>query len=306
MTARWTHDNIPAQTGRVAIVTGANSGIGLEAARALAHKGATVVFACRNEAKAQAAMADIRAGVDGADLRFIPLDLADLESVAAFASTATEQLDRLDLLINNAGVMVPPEGRTKQGFELQFGVNHLGHFALTAQLFDLLAKTEGSRVVNLSSMAHRFGSMDFDDLDFESRGYSANAAYGQSKLANLLFTRELARRARAAGVDVTVTAAHPGWTATNLQQHSSVFQFLSPVVGMKPQKGALPTLRAAIDPAAQSGDYFGPKGLMEIRGWPVKVDTTPAAKSDADAARLWEVSEARTGVRFEVGQLANA
>jgi NAD(P)-dependent dehydrogenase (short-subunit alcohol dehydrogenase family) len=247
-------------------------------------------------------MADIHAGVPDADLRFIPLDLADLESVSAFATAAREQLERLDLLINNAGVMIPPEGKTKQGFELQFGVNHLGHFALTAQLFELLAATEGSRVVNLSSMAHRFGSMDFDDLDFQTRGYNASAAYGQSKLANLLFTRELARRVADAGLGVRVTAAHPGWTQTNLQRHSGVFSFLNPFLAMPTPRGALPTLRAAVDPDAAPGDYYGPKGFMEVRGWPTKVGTTAAAASDADAARLWQVSEERTGVTFDVAR----
>jgi NAD(P)-dependent dehydrogenase (short-subunit alcohol dehydrogenase family) len=262
MTSKWTQNDIPDQTGKVAIVTGANSGIGL--------------------------------------------DLADLDQVRTFAAAVHERFDRLDLLINNAGVMVPPTSTTKQGFELQLGVNHLGHFALTGLLLDLLLASAGARVVNVSSMAHRQGKMEFDDLDFEARGYKPWLAYGQSKLANLLFTFELGRKLEAAGAKLTVAAAHPGWTQTNLQKNAGLFRLLNPVVAMSPLGGALPTLRAATDPSVRTGDYFGPGGFMEMRGAPVRVGTTKAARSEADAARLWAVSEQRTGVSYDLPGVASA
>ncbi|MDJ0865942.1 MAG: oxidoreductase [Myxococcota bacterium] len=302
MSQDWTANDIPDQSGRVAIVTGANSGIGLETARELARKGAHVVLACRSRARAEEALADIRAGLPDARVEFMELDLADLEQVRAFAAAAHERFDRLDLLINNAGVMIPPASKTKQGYELQLGVNHIGHFALTGLLLDLLLATDGARVVNVSSTAHRVGRMNFDDLDFEARGYRASAAYGQSKLANLLFTAELARRLEAAGASVLVAAAHPGWTQTNLQQHSSAFQLLNPFFGMQPLGGALPTLRAATAPDVEAGDYLGPRGWFEMRGAPTKVGRSRAARSRADAERLWEVSEQRSGVEFELAR----
>ena len=228
------------------------------------------------------------------------LDLADLEQVREFAAAALERFDRIDLLINNAGVMIPPQSKTKQGFELQFGVNHLGHFALTGLLLDRIMETPNARIVNVSSQAHRQGKMDFDDLDFESRGYKRIAAYGQSKLANLLFTFELARLLERHGSKVAVAAAHPGWTQTNLQQHSGLVRWLNPMFGMDPPGGALPTLRAATAPDVVTGDYYGPRGFYEMRGAPKKVGTTKAAKSEDDARRLWSVSEDRTGVRYSV------
>ena len=304
MAQAWTARDIPDQRGRVAIVTGANSGIGLETARELARCGARVLLACRSEARADEALADLRGELPSAEVEFLALDLADLDQVRACAADVRERSERLDLLINNAGVMIPPESRTKQGFELQFGVNHIGHFALTGLLLDLLLATDGARVVNVSSTAHRFGRMRFDDLDFDSRGYSGSAAYGQSKLANLLFTAELARRLDAAGSSLLVAAAHPGWTQTNLQQHSSLFQRLNPFFGMQPSGGALPTLRAATAPDVEPGDYYGPNGLFEVRGTPVKVARSKAAENAADAARLWEVSEQRSGVKFELQRAA--
>ena len=306
MATSWSRDDIPDQSGRIAIVTGANSGIGLEAARELARNGAHVVLACRSEAKANEAIGDIRAELPDANVEFMELDLADLDQVRQFAAAVHERFDHLDLLINNAGVMVPPESRTEQGFELQLGVNHLGHFALTGLLLDLLISTGGARIVNVSSTAHKLGRMDFDDLDFETRGYSASAAYGQSKLANLLFTYELGRKLQASGSGLVVAAAHPGWTQTNLQQHSNVFQMLNPFFGMRPPGGALPTLRAATDPDVKTGDYYGPDGWFEMRGAPKKVPSTNASHSRPDAERLWKVSEARTGVHFDFGVATTA
>ncbi|PRP97901.1 putative ketoacyl reductase [Enhygromyxa salina] len=296
--AKWTHADIPDQTGKLAIVTGANSGIGFEAARALAGRGARVVLACRSVARAERAEAKILAEHGAAELVVMELDLADLDQVRSFAAAARERFERLDLLINNAGVMVPPASTTKQGFELQLGVNHLGHFALTGLVLELLCASPGARVVSVSSQAHRQGRMNFDDLDFEARGYDRMAAYGQSKLANLLFTSELGRRLAAAGLDVIAAAAHPGWTGTNLQQHWKLANLLNPLLGMAPAKGALPTLRAATDPGVKSGDYYGPRGLYQMWGYPKRVSRSRAARSEADARRLWEVSELRTGVHY--------
>ena len=304
MSKEWTLSDIPDQSGRVAIVTGANSGIGLETARELARNGAHVVLACRSQARADEALEDIRSGLPEARIDFMALDLADLDQVRAFAAAVHDRFDRLDLLVNNAGVMVPPASKTKQGYELQFGVNHIGHFALTGLLLDLLVATDGSRVVNVSSLAHRGGHMDFDDLDFDARGYKASAAYSQSKLANLLFTSELARKLEAADARVLVASAHPGWTQTNLQKHSNVFKLLNPFFGMQPIGGALPTLRAATGSDVEAEDYFGPSRFFEMRGAPEKVGRSERAESRPDAERLWEISEQRSGVKFEFGETA--
>lgn len=298
--SRWTFDDIPDQSGRSVIVTGANSGIGFETARALAHKGARVVLACRSLDRGREAMEKIVAETAEAEVTVEQLDLADLRNVEDFAERYETGHDWLDLLILNAGVMVPPASKTAQGFELQFGVNHLGHFALTGALLPLLRATEGARVVVVSSTAAKIGTMRFDDLHFEKRGYSPWPAYGQSKLANQLFVRELQRRLQAAGSSVLVTAAHPGWTMTNLQRTSGMASFFSPFFGMKPPQGALPTLRAATDPRATGGDYYGPDGLFEMRGYPKRVEMARQAKNDSDAARLWEISEELTGVRYEL------
>jgi NAD(P)-dependent dehydrogenase (short-subunit alcohol dehydrogenase family) len=278
-------------SARNVIVTGANSGIGRAAASALAGAGAHVVLAVRDTGKGDAAAA----GMPG-DTEVRRLDLASLDSVREFAAGWGGEID---LLINNAGVMAPPLGRTAQGFELQFGTNHLGHFALT----NLLLEQVTGRVVNVASGAHRIGSIDFDDLNWERRSYSAWRAYGQSKLANLLFTSELQRRLTAAGSPILATAAHPGYAATNLQFHSGrrAIDLLSivgnRVIAQDERAGALPTLYAAVaDVPADS--FAGPDGLMEMRGKPKLVGRSKAAQ-DADAARrLWEVSEELTGVRF--------
>jgi NAD(P)-dependent dehydrogenase (short-subunit alcohol dehydrogenase family) len=293
----WTRDDVPDQAGRVAVVTGANTGIGYETARALAHAGAHVTLACRSRQKGEAAAGRIAAEQPRGRAVFAGLDLADLDSVRDFAEAFTKAQRRLDLLVNNAGVMVPPASRTRQGFELQLGVNHLGHFALTLRLLGLLRATPGCRVVTVSSSAHRLGKMDFDDLDFTARGYDAWAAYGQSKLANLLFTFELQRRFEAEGLEAMAVAAHPGWTGTDLQRHAWYMRWLNRLVAMPPAQGALPTLRAATAPDVRGGDYYGPHGFLEMRGDPVRVGTTEAAKSAEDAARLWRVSEELTGVR---------
>jgi NAD(P)-dependent dehydrogenase (short-subunit alcohol dehydrogenase family) len=297
---RWTENDIPDLSGKVAIVTGANSGIGYETARALAHKGANVVLACRNLEKANKAAEQIRGkGPEGiADV--MELDLGDLDSIHRFATAFRERFERLDLLINNAGIMMPPYGKTAQGFETQFGVNHLGHFALTGLLIDLVVQTPGSRVVTVSSTAHRFGSIDFDDLQWEEKEYRANPAYGQSKLANLLFTYELQRRFQAAGKGTLSVAAHPGWTETNLQQHSGTFSFLNRFFAQDAPMGALPTLYAATGPDVAGGDYYGPAGFMEIRGHPKKVKSNGRSHDQVAADKLWEVSEELTNVTYNL------
>lgn len=294
----WTFHDIPDQTGRRAIVTGANTGIGLETARMLALKGADVVLACRNADKGAAAVARIQAEQPAGRASLALLDLADLDSVATFAADFAATHGRLDLLINNAGVMVPPLGRTKQGFELQFGTNHLGHFALTGRLLPLLLGRAGARVVVVASTAQRRGRIDFEDLNWEQRAYDAWSAYGQSKLANMIFALELARRLLAARSAVRSTAAHPGWTATDLQRTSGIARLLNPLFAMKPADGALPTLRAATDPAAANGSYWGPSGLFEISGPPAAARILDRARDEQVAARLWAVSEELTGVVF--------
>jgi len=288
---------MPNRTDKLTVVTGANSGIGYETARALANKGATVIMACRNQQKGEAAADSIRNEKPKGTVEVMQLDLADLDSVRAFADEFKQRYDRLDLLINNAGIMHPPFGKTKQGFETQFGVNHLGHFALTGLLLDLTMHTPQARIVTVSSAAHRFGRIDFDNLNAE-KGYRANAAYGQSKLANLLFTYELQRKLEAAGSDTIAVAAHPGWTATNLQQHSGLIQFLNRFFAQTPEMGALPTLRAATAPDVQGTDYYGPGKRMEMVGYPKKVQSNGRSHDAAVAAKLWTVSEEMTGVAY--------
>ncbi|MDF1566036.1 MAG: oxidoreductase [Deltaproteobacteria bacterium] len=294
---KWTAEQMKSQQGKRVVVTGANSGIGLEAARQLAHAGAEVILACRSPERGEAAVEQIRAeGPTGTATRRT-LDLADLRSVEAFAASFEGEA-KIDLLILNAGIMMPPErSETRQGFEMQFGVNHLGHFALTGQLLGHLAAE--ARVTVISSGAHRWGAIDFEDPNWRRRRYKRAPSYGQSKLANLLFARELQRRLAQAGSRIQVTAAHPGWTATNLQDESGIFRALNPLLAMKVEQGTLPTLRAATDEALSGGEYVGPDGWMEMRGYPVLVDRSDAAKDDAAAARLWELSEELTGIRYE-------
>jgi NAD(P)-dependent dehydrogenase (short-subunit alcohol dehydrogenase family) len=296
---RWTAEQIGDQTGRVAIVTGANTGIGLEAARELARKGATVTIASRNEGKAENAANNIKRDQPAGDVVVMVLDLADLNSVRIFAREFRGRFDRLDLLVNNAGVMMPPESKTADGFELQFGTNHLGHFALTGVLLDLLLNTEGSRIVNVSSSAHRYGEIDFEDLNWEKRQYKEMASYGQSKLANMLFTLELQKRLEKSGAATLAVSCHPGWTGTDLQRHSGFLRFLNPVFSMKPWQGALPTLYAAVSDEVVGTGYYGPDGFMQMRGYPTLTEPKETAKDLAVAKRLWQESEKMTGVTFD-------
>jgi NAD(P)-dependent dehydrogenase (short-subunit alcohol dehydrogenase family) len=296
-------NHLPDQHGRIAVITGANSGIGLEAARELARAGAHVVMACRDTTKGDAAAATIRKEIASGELDVAALDLASLDSVRAFAERYPH--DRVDLLINNAGVMVPPYTKTADGFELQFGTNHLGHFALSGLLLDKLLATPAARVVTVSSTAHKFGRINFDDLQSE-RSYRRWGAYGQSKLANLLFTFELDRRLRATDADLLSVAAHPGYSATNLQfaaTPSRVERFgsvvLNRVYAQSAERGAMPTLYAATADIP-GGSFVGPDGFQEMRGEPKLVKSTRAARDPETALRLWEVSEQLTGVSFPV------
>jgi NAD(P)-dependent dehydrogenase (short-subunit alcohol dehydrogenase family) len=304
-TAPWTTSDIPDQTGRVAVVTGANTGLGLETARELVAAGASVVLAVRNLDKGKEAAAAISAGQAGADVTLQRLDLSALSSVRDAAEELRARHERIDLLVNNAGVMYTPRSTTADGFELQLGTNHLGHFALTGLLLDRLTASEGSRVVTVASVAHRIlASIHFDDLQLERR-YGRVKGYGQSKLANLLFTYELQRRLVAAGAPTIAVAAHPGGSSTELVRHlpkvilalNSVFE---PVWAQSAAMGALATLRAATDPAVTGGQYYGPGGFQEMRGHPVLVSSTARSHDEDVQRRLWAVSEELTGVTFPV------
>jgi NAD(P)-dependent dehydrogenase (short-subunit alcohol dehydrogenase family) len=305
MSTKWTSDQIPDQSGRTAVVTGANSGLGLETARRLAHAGARVVLACRDTDKGAAALREIEAEVPNASGEVAALDLANLASVRAFGERFTADHDGLDLLINNAGIMAPPRRETADGFEAQLGTNHLGHFALTALLFPAMEQREGARVVTMSSGAHRMGRIEFDDLQ-STRRYKRWRAYGQSKLANLLFAFELDRRLRAAGSSVSSLAAHPGYAATNLQSSAPprfdrlVMAVTNRLLAQSAKMGALPVLYAATQPGLEGGTFIGPDGIAEQRGYPEPVTASRAARDENVARRLWTVSEELTGVSFEL------
>lgn len=296
---KWTEERIGDQAGRVAVVTGANSGIGWEAARALTQKGATVILACRNLEKALNAADQIRRlNPAGAPL-VMALDLSDLHSVRTFADAFLAAYPRLDLLINNAGVMFTPFGKTKQGFEQQFGTNHLGHFALTGLLLERLISTPGARIVTVSSGTHQRGIMNFEDLNSE-QNYSPVGAYAQSKLANLLFAYELQRRLAAAGCSTLSVAAHPGWTHSNLTRNMhAAMRSIDRLLGQTTAMGALPLLYAALAPDVQGGDYIGPGGLQGMRGYPAKGQSSARSHDVADASRLWTISEELTQVAYQ-------
>lgn len=288
----FTEYDVPDQTGRTFIVTGANAGLGFEAARVLAGKGARVLLGCRDRARAEAAMARLEG-----DVVHLPLDLADLDSLRRAADLASAE-SRLDGLINNAGIMFPPLGHTAQGFELQFGVNHLGGFALSALLLPKLAETAGARIVVTASLAHNRGRIDWDDLDARA-SYVRGQRYCDSKLANMLHFTELDRRLRAAGSPVRAMGCHPGVAATELMRHSGPFRLVTPLMGLflnTAARGAWPTLQAATDPAAQGGDYYGPQGLGELRGPSGKARRSARAQDRDLARRLWDVSVALTGI----------
>jgi NAD(P)-dependent dehydrogenase (short-subunit alcohol dehydrogenase family) len=310
----WTAEDIPpgGLAGKTIIVTGGNSGIGFEAARAFAGRGAQIVLACRNPQKAGDAVDRLRAAHADAQVEVLPLDLASLASVRDFAKQFSERHPNLDALCNNAGVMALPLRRTADGFEMQVGTNHLGHFALTGLLLEKLLETPGSRVVNVSSTAHKIGKVDLEDLNFQTRRYRKWPAYGQSKLANLYFTYELQRRLQRAGLAgpgaTLAAAAHPGYAATNLQfvgpqMANSNFmeraaELLNRVASQPASMGCLPTVYAAVHADVEGGGYYGPDGFQEMAGHPTRVASTRRSHDEASAVGLWELSEELTGVRF--------
>ncbi|WP_331728110.1 oxidoreductase [Streptomyces sp. NBC_00158] len=298
---RWTADDIPDQTGRTVLVTGANSGLGYVTARELARRGAHVILTARNADKGRAALNGLRGELPEASAELRPLDLADLDSVRAFA----DALDTpVDVLVNNAGIMMPPRSLTRQGFESQFGTNHLGHFALTGLLLDRLRAGRDPRVVTVTSTLHKNGAIHFDDLD-GARSYSPRGFYAQSKYANVLFGLELDRRLRASGAPVHSILAHPGYSATNLQSSGptgllkSILKVTNRLVAQDVRMGVLNQLYAAASPDAQGGQFIGPDGRNESKGHPTFVQPTESAKNPETARRLWDLSEELTGVTYD-------
>ena len=309
MGSKWTAAQMPDQKGKIAVVTGANSGLGYYTALELARHGAQVILACRSREKTEAAMKQMLAEAPGAKLEFMALDLSDLESIKAFAAAFKAKYGKLDILHNNAGVMALPLTRTKQGFEMQIGTNHLGHFALTAALFDVLKATPGSRIVNTASMAHRWTrGLDFDDFNWERKRYKKWEAYGNTKLSNLLFTYELQRRLEQTRSGPIAVAAHPGYSSTNLQTagpdmegsalNRMVMLASNALFGQPAAMGALPQLYASTMPDVKGGEYYGPDGFQQTRGYPRKVGSSSASRDVATAGKLWALSEKLTGVRF--------
>jgi NAD(P)-dependent dehydrogenase (short-subunit alcohol dehydrogenase family) len=300
MNAKWTSDDVPGQHGRLAVVTGADTGLGFETAQVLAARGASVVLAVRDTEKGKRAAARIASTAPGADVTVQPLDLTSLDSIRAAAGELRARYPRIDLLINNAGVMFPPRQSTRDGFELQFGTNHLGPFALTGLLLEQMLPVPGSRVVTLSSLAQRLRArINFDDLQGQ-RSYHRVAAYGQSKLANLMFTYELQRRLSGAGTTIAV-AAHPGFASTELSRNfPAIAAFSYALVSQNAAMGALPVLRAATDPGVLGGQYYGPRGFLGARGYPAQAHSSRRSRDTAIQRRLWTVSEELTGVTFPV------
>jgi NAD(P)-dependent dehydrogenase (short-subunit alcohol dehydrogenase family) len=304
--SKWTPKQMPTQQGRLAIVTGANSGIGYQTARYLSRAGATVILACRNRGKGDAARAKIVSENSAAKVEARVLDVADLDSVRSFAGEFVNEGQPLDLLINNAGVMAIPERRTtRQGFEMQFGTNHLGHFALTGLLLPAFLHQPNSRVVTVSSIAHKGGKLNFDDLNAE-RSYDPRGAYQQSKLANLVFGLEFDRRLRSRSAETASLIAHPGVAVTNIVSNGMGTGMKGRIVGalltllaQSDDRGAWPLLYAATSPQAHGGGYYGPDGIAEIKGTPIEVRPKPHALDPAVGKRLWEVSETLTGVHYE-------
>jgi len=306
-TRKWTAEDIPDQTGKVVVVTGGNSGLGYRSVRQLARKGAHVVLTCRTPAKGEAARDQILDERPDAEIEVMQLDLADLDAIRDFAGAFTGRYDALHILVNNAGVMATPRRTTADGFELQFGTNHLGHFALTGLLLDVLLQTPESRVVTVSSIAERTGRINFDDLMRESF-YERWTAYGQSKLANLLFAYELQRRLEAIDAATISVAAHPGFAATDLRSKlmssetpllHRILSYLFEAMSQSAEKGVLPQLYAATARDVEGGAFYGPDGLFQRAGYPAEVRSSPASRDEALAEKLWTVSEALTGVNYQ-------
>ena len=303
MSKKWSLNDVPALTGRVVVVTGGNSGLGYESVKAFSKNGAKVIMTSRSMERGEAArdrMGDVSGSIDIREL-----DLMDLGSVRSFAAGFSANYNRIDVLLNNAGIMATPYAKTKDGFEAQMGTNHLGHFALTGLLLDPLRNTPGARVVNVSSNAHKYGTMDFEDLLFDNgEDYTPIKAYSRSKLANLLFTYELDRRLKSIGEDIISVAAHPGVAVTNLASHFEDkwwFKLLLPIAKLMMQtqaQGALPQIRACVDPEVVGGTYYGPNGFRQASGDPVVVQSNAASHDQEDAEALWKMSEELTGVKY--------
>ncbi len=299
MPTQWTTADIPALRDRIAVVTGANRGLGFEIARGLAGAGATVILACREPGKAQAAVAELRRQTRAARLETIALDLADLSSVRRFAEEFSARHPKLDLLCNNASAIMVSQGKTRDGFEMHMGVNHLGHFALTGLLLERLRSAPQARVVSTSSMSHRMtAGLRLDDFNLERVSYKPMDAYGRSKLAVLLFAFEFDRRARKAGLPVLSVAAHPGYANTNPDFGGFFMRRMTALMAQPPAMGALPALYAATNPNVVSGEHYGPGGFKELRGYPVKVACAPSARDTQAASQLWTLSETLTGVKY--------
>ncbi len=308
MSNKWTQNDMPDMTGKVVVITGANSGLGLESTKAFAAKGATLVMACRNLNKAEKAKAEVLQQTPNAKLDVMELDNASLDSVRTFAAAFKAKYDRLDILLNNAGVMAIPRTETEDGFEMQLGVNHLAHFALTGLLLDVLTRTPGARVHSVSSSAAFGGSIHFDDLMGE-KAYNRWSAYGQSKLANAVFATELDRRLKAAGHDTIANSSHPGLVMTNLQENSLqqsdaplseriLYRLIGPLIGQDISMGVLSQLHAATAPAAKGGVFYGPK-TFRVRGYPTEQPCNDALNDAALRQRFWEVSEELTGIQYK-------
>ena len=303
---KWTLKDMPDLTGKTMIVTGGNSGLGFASVKAFATKGAEVILACRSVEKGEEAKSEIERTSTKGKIHIMPLDLGSLASVKNFAAAFHKDFKKLDVLLNNAGIMMTPYFKTTDGFEGHMGINHLGHFALTGLLLDVIRNTPGSRIVNVSSGAHRYGKMDFSNLQFENgKNYKRMGAYGRSKLANLLFTYELQRKLEAAQLDTLAVAAHPGVATTNLGRYMVsgwLYKILIPIVKLLAQdqyQGALPEIRAAVDPGVKGGAYYGPDGKNERKGYPVVVPSNEASHNLEDAERLWVESEKLTGVKYQ-------
>lgn len=306
MKTTWTVEDIKDLTGKTIIVTGANSGLGFEASKIYASKGATVIMACRSLDRAETAKHKIQIEYKDADLDIMQLDLGSLKSIENFVKAFKTKYSSIDILLNNAGIMTVPYGLTEDGFELQNGVNHLGHFALTAQLFPIIKKTPQARIVNVSSVAHKSGKIDFNNYLFEKGKYKRFKSYSRSKLSNLLFTYELDRRVKEKDIDIKVLVAHPGVSGTELGRYIDKHWLTKPIAWLaykivqSPYAGCLPEVRASLDETALSGQYYGPKGIFEMRGKPVLTKSNKRSHDKELAKKLWDKSEKMTGITFTV------
>ncbi|MCU4156852.1 SDR family NAD(P)-dependent oxidoreductase [Carboxylicivirga sp. A043] len=298
-TTQWNESNIPDQTGKVVIITGATSGLGKQAAKVLTAKNAKVIMAVRNMEKGHNVLRELTKGYPNHTTSVMKVDLSSLQSIEKFAAAFKAQYNQLDVLINNAGIMACPFATTEDGFEIQMGTNHLGHFALVGHLMDVLKSTPGSRLVVTSSIAHKMTKgIEFNDINWEKRKYKTNTAYADSKLANVYFAYELVNRYKTDPEAPRVTIAHPGWTSTDLQRHMGLARLLNPIFSQQADMGVLPTLRAAFDETARNKDFFGPKGALEFKGYPVKVNANKLAQLEEPARKLWDISEQLTGVKY--------